>query len=1725
MIGAWRLLVLVVLAALRSSVMADWRVPAPRPKGDAHHLGLRIGHGGFAIALSAALALAGVRCFHDLVVEPSQPSLSFTVTPESTDVAIGDTVAPFGGTLTANGQPVSFRLRLDVTQGADVVRADSLARVAALARGVARLTARPLLSVFTSDTLRRTVIVRAIVPRLAVAATPSVDTLTSLGDTIDLRAVALTRAGDTIPGVPLVWRQLSGASSVQLLDSAAGRARAAANGLAEFLASVDTATARRQVRVVQVPVSVSAPDSARLTSLGQTVLLAAAVRDARGNDVAGAAATWTSLQPGVASVDPATGLVTAVANGTARVEARAGTLADTTQVTVSQVARKLAFTVEPRTTTAGQAIAPAVAVAAQDSLGHPAAGFADSVTVALGTNPGSGVMAGTTTVAAAAGVATFSSLSISVAATGYGLTATSGTLTGASSDAFDITPAAASQLSFAVQPTTSWAGEAISPAVRVAAHDALGNVATSFTGDVTVAIGTNPGSGSLSGTTTVAAVAGVATFNTLAIDKEAAGYTLTAGAPGLASATSAAFGVAARIAAVSVTPGGAALSGAGATQAFAAQARDALGNQLAGRTYTWASLNPNVATVNAWSGLVTAVASGQVTIAAMAEGVSGYALATVAVDAAAPNLLAFRATGTSQYLSDVWGTSSANVFAVGQNGTIRRWNGTTWAAEASGTTEHLRGVWGTSPANVFAVGTGGTVLKYDGTSWSSQASGTTQALASAWGTSPADVFAVGEGGAIVHFDGTRWTALASGTAAALTDVWGTSPTNVFVVGWSGTILRWDGTAWAAQASGTAQHLLRVWGTSPTNVYAAGTGGTILRYDGTVWAAMASGTTEPLCGLAGTSPANVVATGGNGTILRLDGSTWTAIPSGTTDSLESAWVSPGGDLWVTGSGGTVVRGYPGGAVAVAPASTTISTIGGTQQLTATARDAAGAVVNAVTFTWTSNNTDVATVTSGGVVTPVANGTATITATAPGGAVGAATVTVNLTEAQLAGRLSAGGRHTCGLGADGAANCWGENLHGQLGNGESANRRASPVHVQGDLVFKLISTGDSHTCGLTTDGAAYCWGENSYGQLGYGATGDQGNPIPVTGGLVFQALSAGPSHTCGLTAGGAAYCWGYNGSGQLGDGSTSDQWRPVAVSGGLVFRSISAGIQHTCGLTTDGAAYCWGYNGNGQLGDGTTGNHTSPMAVAGGLTFYALSAGDLHSCALTAGGAAYCWGSNVSGQLGDGTTAERWSPTAVSGGRVFQAVSAGPSHTCALTTGGAAYCWGRNPKGQLGDGTTSDRTSPVAVTGGVTLQTLSAGSSHTCGLTTSGTAYCWGDNSYDQLGLGAPIDRSSPVAVSGGLVFQEVRAGYGHSCGIITGGAAYCWGDNGLGGLGDGTSGGTSNRTSPVAVLGGLVFQAIRPGGNGHTCGLTAAGAAYCWGKNYEGQLGIGRWDYPASPVPVVGGLVFQALAAGFQHSCGVTAGGVAYCWGKDDVGQLGDGGATNQRTPVAVLGGLVFQSISSGFGEHNCALTTDGYAYCWGYNAYSQLGDGTTSNRSSPVSVLGGLVFQSIGTGVEHTCGLTSAGAAYCWGNGGNGQLGDGTGSNRTSPAAVSGGLVFQAISAGGWHNCGITTGGAAYCWGSNGFGQLGNGSTGLPNRWTPTAVGGGLTFKAISAGFFHTCGLTTSGAAYCWGSNGSGVLGDGTAFRTSPVAVTGGKVFGAPVVNPTATDVTGLRER
>ena len=357
--------------------------------------------------------------------------------------------------------------------------------------------------------------------------------------------------------------------------------------------------------------------------------------------------------------------------------------------------------------------------------------------------------------------------------------------------------------------------------------------------------------------------------------------------------------------------------------------------------------------------------------------------------------------------------------------------------------------------------------------------------------------------------------------------------------------------------------------------------------------------------------------------------------------------------------------------------------------------------------------------------------------------------------------------------------------------------------------------------------------------------------------------------------------------------------------------------------------------------------------------------------------YAWGFNSSGQIGDGTTTSRSSPVIVVGGITnWKQVSAGSDHSLGVTTTGIAYGWGQSGDGQLGDDTTSNRSSPVTVVGGITnWSQVSAGGSHSLGVTTTGIAYAWGLGTSGQIGDDTTSNRSSPVTVVGGITnWKQVSAGNLDSLGVTSTGIAYGWGSNGFGNIGDGTA---TSRLSPVTVVGGITNWSQVSAGGDHSLGVTSTGIAYAWGLNTDGQLGDNTGTTRSSPVTVVGGITnWRQLDAGSQHRLGVIATGIAYGWGNNSTGRLGDNTTTSRSSPVTVVGGITNWSqvsaggLTSSLNRHSLGLTSSGTAYAWGSNIVGQLGDGTTSNRSSPVTVVGSITnWSQVSAGGDHSLGV------------------------------------------------------------------------------------------------------------------------------------------------------------
>ncbi|MFA7209708.1 MAG: fibronectin type III domain-containing protein [Parcubacteria group bacterium] len=761
-----------------------------------------------------------------------------------------------------------------------------------------------------------------------------------------------------------------------------------------------------------------------------------------------------------------------------------------------------------------------------------------------------------------------------------------------------------------------------------------------------------------------------------------------------------------------------------------------------------------------------------------------------------------------------------------------------------------------------------------------------------------------------------------------------------------------------------------------------------------------------------------------------------------------------------------------------------------------------------------------------------------------------------------QVSAGIEHTCALKTDGTVYCWGNNNAGQLGDNTTISRDI-PVQVLGVGAIGVltdvsqISSGRYHNCALKTDSTVYCWGDNSSGQLGDNTTIVKYTPIQVLGvggsGILSEIsqIATGQNHTCALKTDGAAYCWGKNDYGQLGDNTTTYRYAPIQVVGvdGIGFLTddsqIAAGEAHTCAIKTDGMVYCWGANSFGQLGDNTTVSKYAPVQVLGTNGVGMLSdvsriAGGMgsHTCALKNNGTVYCWGYNSAGQLGDNTTVAKYAPVQVLGvGGVgfltsIKQVIGGGEHTCAIKTGGAVYCWGKNSYGQLGTDSTADNDVPIQVLNVDAISFLSgivqmtAGYNHSCAVQKGGTVYCWGGNYAGQLGNNSTDNKYIPTEVLNvGIINNfsgaiQIENGSTHTCAIKSGGTVYCWGADSYGQVGDSDN---ANKYTPVQVLGvggvGFLTDVSQiSAGYSHTCALKTDGTAYCWGYNSYGRLGDNTIISRYTPVQVlgVGGVGFltdvSQISAGYYHTCALKTDGTAYCWGYNNSGRLGDNTTINRYTPVQVLGvgGVGFltdvSQISAG-GVHSCAKKNDGMVYCWGQNTYGQLGDNTTIAKYTPVQVLGvgGSGFLTdvgqISVGQYHTCATKTDDTIYCWGSNSYGRLGDNTTINKRTPVQVlgvggSGFLInVNQIAAGNSHTCATKTDGTVYCWGYNYYGQIGDNTT--TNRYTPVQVlgVGGIgnisNVNQISVGaYYHTCAMKSDGTVYCNGYNAFGQLGN-----------------------------------
>lgn len=441
---------------------------------------------------------------------------------------------------------------------------------------------------------------------------------------------------------------------------------------------------------------------------------------------------------------------------------------------------------------------------------------------------------------------------------------------------------------------------------------------------------------------------------------------------------------------------------------------------------------------------------------------------------------------------------------------------------------------------------------------------------------------------------------------------------------------------------------------------------------------------------------------------------------------------------------------------------------------------------------------------------------------------------------------------------------------------------------------------------------------------------------------------PNHKTFIDPYGNLYAWGGNLTGACGDGTILNRSSPVAVLGsGRIYTQLPNGSaqqigsevpgisHHGLALDNTGSAYAWGLNANGQLGVGDVAVRSSPVAVLGGLKFSYLMVQSLASFGITAGGVAYAWGKPP--QYTISTTASpvvASSPVAVLGGLKFDSLywagdgSGSFESMAGLDVNGNAYSWGVGSFTTGGGGTgvsVANISSPTAVVGGLTFKKILMSTNGMLGLTKDGLAYAWGANSFGQLGVGDRVSRSSPVAVLGGFTFSDIylpslySASLNFGLATLDDGTLYSWGWNASGQLG---AGDVTNRSSPVAVLGGFKFKEVVA--NGNSCwGITLDGVMYSWGLNTDGELGVGDVIDRSSPVAVLGGIKWSQFVCNGVHEgqtpTAIAEDGTMYSWGTSgfdtsgtNYGIQGTGTVgTKYSSPIAVVGGFSFDNRSMG----------------------------------------------------------------------------------------------------------------------------------------------------------------------------------------------------------------------
>jgi alpha-tubulin suppressor-like RCC1 family protein len=650
-------------------------------------------------------------------------------------------------------------------------------------------------------------------------------------------------------------------------------------------------------------------------------------------------------------------------------------------------------------------------------------------------------------------------------------------------------------------------------------------------------------------------------------------------------------------------------------------------------------------------------------------------------------------------------------------------------------------------------------------------------------------------------------------------------------------------------------------------------------------------------------------------------------------------------------------------------------------------------------------------------------------------------------------------------------------------------------------------DAPTNVVDTGKQLFTWGKNDDGQLGHGGVVYKSSPNQVGSRSVWAALSkTRQSFSIGLKADGTLWSWGENDQGQLGfDSSGANVLSPTQIGSLNTWRSILAGdpgAKHAGAINSSGQLFMWGQNTtNGQLGVGDTTDRSSPTIVGALTTWSKGHIGASHTLIIKTDGTLWAFGQNAQGQLGDASTVAKSSPVQVGVATDWASIRGAGSCSFGIKTTGKAYTWGMGDNGQTGQGDTVHRSSPVQLGAQTDWKMFGTMSNGAFGIKTTGKLYAWGAGAQGGPAQGNTVSHSSPVQV-GSLTNWDTAGSNQCAQAIKTDGSLWGWGNNNSGGTGNGA---TANLSSPVQIGSDLTWASLGSASGNATAGIKTAptkfqvsgadvtdGTVFRWGRNNAGQIGNGATVDLNSPVQIGNEDTWAANCKSQNYqSIALKSDGTIWCAGLNSSGQLGDGTTTNTSSPVQTGDKSDWVSIGGGpFANANFAINSSGELWAWGEAGSGQLAQGADkADKSSPVQIGSQTDWKMIANGTNGVVGVKTTGKAYAWGAGGNGMNGLGNTTYYSSPVQIGTQTDWNIVVAGNRHTLGLKTTGKLYSWGKNNVGQLGHGNTTANS--SPIQVGSATNWTDIGTSNLSSRAINSSGKLYTVGEAGAGQTAQG----------------------------------